>query len=93
MTQTEDMKRITLFTIKRSWKKAAEAILDHLRKIGVNEDYTIYICHGGNEKSAKTILLQVKDYFPNISTKLMTLSPTMITHGGPGCVLIQAIKN
>ena len=92
MTQTEDMKKITLFTIKRSWKKATESVLEHLKKMGVNEEYRIYICHGGDLKVARSVLSQVKGFFENVETEFMSLSPSMITHGGPGCVLIQAIK-
>ena len=92
MTQTEDMNKITLFTIKRSWKKATESILEHLKKLGVDEEYMIYICHGGDLKAANTVLTWVKEVFENVETQFMGLSPSMITHGGPGCVLIQAIK-
>lgn len=92
MTQTEDMKKITLFTIKRSWRKATEAILEHLNKLGVDEEYKIFICHGGDLKTAEAVYEQVRTEFLNVSIELMCLSPTMITHGGPGCVLIQAIK-
>lgn len=92
LTQTEDMKKITPFTIKRSWKKATEAILEHLQKKGVDETYEIYICHGGDLKAAETVVSQVKVHFPHVTINLMSLSPTMITHGGPGCVLIQAIR-
>lgn len=92
MTLTEDKKKITLFTIKRSWKKATEAIAEEMKKLGVNEEYIIYICHGGDLQAAKTVLAQVKESFENVTTKLMCLSPSMLTHGGPGCVLIQAVK-
>ena len=92
LTQTEDMKKITPFAIKRSWKKATEAILEHLEKMGVNEEYIIYICHGGDLKAAETVLAQTREYFPNVDTEFMSLSPSMITHGGPGCVLIQTIR-
>ena len=92
LTQTEDMKKITLFSIKRSWKKATEAILDHLKKKGVDENYVFYICHGGDLKIAETVVSQTKAHFPHVTINLMGLSPTMITHGGPGCVLIQAIR-
>ena len=92
LTQTEDMKKITPFAIKRSWKKATEAILEHLEKLGVNEEFIIYICHGGDLKMAEAVLTQTKEYLPNVETEFMSLSPSMITHGGPGCVLIQAIR-
>lgn len=92
MTQTEDMKKITLFTIKRSWKKATEAILEQLKKLGVNEEFIIYICHGGDLQAARAVLAQVKESFGTVAAELMSLSPSMMTHGGPGCVVIQAIR-
>ncbi len=92
MTQTEDMKKITLFTIKRSWKKATEAIVEDLKKKGVNEEYKIYICHGGDKKAAEAVYAQVETVFVRTNMEMISLSPTMITHGGPGCVLIQAIR-
>lgn len=92
MTQTEDMKKITLFTIKRSWKKAAEAVIEEMKKRGVDEDYLIYICHGGDLSAAEAVSAQVSTAFPNVSMEMKSLSPTMMTHGGPGCVLIQAIQ-
>lgn len=92
MTLTEDKKKITLFTIKRSWKKATEAIAEEMKKLGVDENYIIYICHGGDVKAAEGVLSQIKERFSNVTTELMCLSPSMLTHGGPGCVLIQAVK-
>ena len=92
MTLTEDKKKITLFTIKRSWKKATEAIAEEMKKLGVDENYVIYICQGGDVKAAEGVLSQIKERFSNVTTELMCLSPSMLTHGGPGCVLVQAIK-
>ena len=92
LTQTEDMKKITPFTIKRSWKKAIGAILEHLQKKGVDENYEIYVCHGGDLRAAEMVVSQTREQFPDVTINLMSLSPTMITHGGPGCVLIQAIR-
>ena len=92
MTQTEDKKKITLFTVKRSWKKATEAIVEQLKKIGIDEEYMIYICHGGDETAAEGVLSRIKESFCSITTKMMCLSPSMLTHGGPGCVLVQAIR-
>ena len=91
MTQTENKKKITLFTIKRSWKKAIAAILDEFEKIGVNEDYIIYVCHGGDLKNAELVREKVKERFQGVDTVCSSLSPTMMTHGGPGCVLLQTI--
>ena len=92
MTQTEDRRRITPFTIKRSFKKAVEAILEHLEKIGVNEEYVIYLGHAGDLKPVKQVLEQIQEKFPGVTTEVMELSPSLVTHGGPGCVTIQVIK-
>lgn len=92
LTQTEDMKRITPLAVKRSWKKAVEAIVERLNRLGVNEAYRIYVCHAGDLKAAESVMKQIKEYFANVELELLGLSPTMMTHGGPGCVLVQAIK-
>ena len=92
LTQTEDMRRITPLVIKRSRKKAVEAIIERLKSLGVDENYFISICHAGVYEHAKEVLQQIKQHFSNSTLELFSLSPTLITHGGPGCVLIQAIK-
>lgn len=92
LTQTEDKKRITPFAIKRSGKKAVMAILDHLKEIGVNEDYYITVCHGGVQDKAREVLDMIKGKFERATVDLFQLSPSLITHGGPGCIVIQAIR-
>lgn len=92
LTQTEDKKRITPFAIKRSGKKAVLAILDHLKEIGVDENYYITVCHGGAQERAKEVMKMIKDKFEQATVELFQLSPSLITHGGPGCIVIQAIR-
>ncbi len=92
LTQTKDMKKITPFTIKRSVRKATESIIEHLQKIGVDDSYMLYVCHGGDLAAAESVKAQLAAAFPNTGLELLSLSPAMITHGGPDCVLIQAIK-
>lgn len=92
MTQTEDMKRITLFAIKRSRKKAVDAIIEHLKKLGVNKDYIISVSHAGVYENAKTVLEQIRTQFMDSTMELFHLAPALVTHGGPGCIVIQAIK-
>lgn len=92
MTQTEDKKRIELFVIKRSCRKAVEAVFNHLKSLGINEDYIISIGHAGVAEKAVSILAQIKEQFQNTRFELLQLSPSLITHGGPGCVTIQVIK-
>ena len=92
MTQTPDMKKITLLTIKRSVRKATDAIIENMKKIGVNETYKLYVCHGGDLAAAEAARDQLMAAFPGCELDLLSLSPAMITHGGPGCVVFQAIR-
>lgn len=91
LTQTEDKRRIQPLVIKRSGKKALEAILEHLKNKGVDEDYIISVAHAGACEKAKEALTQIKERFTNTKTELFQLSPTLITHGGPGCITIHAV--
>lgn len=92
MTQTEDKKKITPFTIKRSKKKAAIAIIEHLKSIGVDKNYLISISHGGVKKEAEQVAEQMKMYFPETEVETFILAPSLVSHGGPGCIVVQAIK-
>ena len=91
MTQTEDMRRITPFAIKRSWKKAVEAIISHFQTLGVDDNFIITVGHAGAYEKAQEILNQIKEQFQTATLELFQLSPALITHGGPGCVTIQVI--
>lgn len=92
LTQTEDMRRITLFSIKRSKKKAVAAIIDHFKSIGVDENFLITISHGGVIEEAKAIMEQFRENFANTAMEMFSLVPSLISHGGPGCIVIQTIR-
>ena len=92
MTQTEDMRRITPFVIKRSWKKAVDAIVNHFHELGVDENFIITIAHAGAAEKALEVLNQFKEQFQTTTLEMFQLSPALITHGGPGCVTIQVIR-
>lgn len=92
LTQTEDMKRIRPFTIKRLRKKAVDAIIEHLKTMEVDKDYIISIAHAGACETAKAVFEQIRQQFAYTAMELFQLSPALITHGGPGCVTIQAIR-
>lgn len=92
MTQTEDKTRIAPFAIKRSWKKAEEAIIKHLKTMGVDKQWLISIGHAGSLEKAGEIAEQMKVEFSDAEIELLQLTPSLITHGGPGCVTIQAVR-
>lgn len=92
MTQTEDKKKITPFTIKRSKKKAVIAIIEHLKSIGVDKDYLISISHGGVKKDAEQVAEQMNMHFPETEIETFLLAPSLVSHGGPGCLVVQTIR-
>lgn len=92
LTQTKDMKSITLFSIKRTKRKALEAIIEHFKSLGVNEDFLITVSHGGVVEEAKEIMQRLKEQFENTTVELFALAPSLVCHGGPGCLLIQTIR-
>ena len=91
LTQTEDMKRIKPYTLKRSHKKAVEAVIEYFKGMSVNKDYIISIGHAGVRQMAENVVRQIRNHFSDITIELFQLSPTLITYGGPGCITIQAI--
>lgn len=91
MTQTQDMKRITLFAIKRSRKKAVAALVDHFKSLGVNEKYMISVSHGGVKEEAMAVLEQLREHFASSVLELFSLPPSLMIHGGPGCIVIQTM--
>ena len=91
LTQTRDKTRITPLVIKRSWNAAVETVLKQLQALGVGENHLISVCHAGTPEKAERILQQVKAHFTASETEVLELSPGLITHGGPGCIVIQAI--
>ena len=91
LTQTKDKTRITPLGIKRSWDGAVESVMKQLQSLNVGADHLISVCHAGTPQKAERILQQIKARFAASETELLELSPALITHGGPGCIVIQAI--
>lgn len=92
LTQTEDKKKITIHCIKRTEKKAVQAIIDHLKSQGVDENWLITVTHGGVPEKAKAVLAQLKEQFSQSATEMFGLVPSLVSHGGPGCIVVQSIR-
>ena len=91
LTQTKDGKRICPIGIKRNWKSAVDTVLQQLQTRNVGADDLISICHAGVPQRAEQVLRRVKDRFASTEIELLELSPALIAHGGPGCIVIQSI--
>ena len=92
LTQTKDKTRISPVGIKRSWKAAVELIFQRLEVLGVAKGWLISVSHAGTPEKAQGILEQTMERFPQAEGELLELSPGLMTHGGPGCIVIQAIR-
>ena len=92
LTQTRDKTRITPIGIKRSWNAAVDMILQRLQELGVGMEYLISVSHAGTPEKAQRVLRQIQERFRSVETELLELSPALMTHGGPGCIVIQAVR-
>ena len=92
LTQTADKTRITPVGVRRNWKTAVELIIQKLRCLGVGENHLISVSHAGAPRRGEEVLAQLKESFPHTEMELLELSPALITHGGPGCIAVQAVR-
>ena len=92
LTLTEDRKKITLFTVKRSKRKALDAIIENLKEKGVNKDHLIMVSHAENAKEAESTCAKLKEHFAESDMEIHKLAPSLMTHGGPGCIVVQVIR-
>lgn len=92
LTQTEDKTRIKPIAIKRTWKTAVDTIIQRLEAVGINHEYLISVCHAGTYQKAVSAVEQIRAAFASSEIEILHLSPALITHGGPGCIVVQAIK-
>ena len=91
LTQTKDKTRIMPLGVRRSWNAAIDAILQHMEDKQVGADHLITVCHAGTPEKAEKIAGQVQERFPLAEIEVLPLSPALMTHGGPGCIVLQSI--
>jgi DegV family protein with EDD domain len=92
LTQSEDRRRISLMTVRRTWKAAVGTIISSLKDTGVDERCLLSVAYAETKDLAAKVRRQIAESFPNVETELLQLSPSLITHGGPGCVVVQMVR-
>jgi DegV family protein with EDD domain len=92
LTQTFDRRRIKPIGGKRSWKTAIEVIVHRLQNLEIDQNYLLSVCHTGTPQRAEEARNQIQEAFPNNEIEILELCPALITHGGPGCIVVQAVK-
>lgn len=91
LTQSEDRRRISLMTVRRTWKAAVGTIISSLKDKGIDERWLISVAYADTKDLAAKVRRQICESFPRVETELLQLSPSLITHGGPGCVVVQTV--
>lgn len=92
MTLTEDKKRICALGIKRTKQKALAAIIDQLKKTGVDESYILSVSCDEITEEINEVAEMLKTQFEKTTVEIFTLVPSLVCHSGPSCILIQAVK-
>jgi DegV family protein with EDD domain len=91
MTMTKDRKQLCNFTIKRSFKKAIQEIIEHFHQDNLGNQHKLFVSHSIAPALAETAKAMLKEAFPHTEVSILHLSPAFTTQGGPGCVAIQSI--
>ena len=91
LTQTADHRRISFMTVRRTWKSAVGAIITSLKDTGIDDRYLISITYADKKDLAAKVRRQILESFPRTQNEILQLSPSLITHGGPGCIVVQAV--
>lgn len=91
ITQTEGSQRLEKFGVARTWGKAIDDIMAHMKKQGVGLSHKITISHAVKDDIALMFAQKIKQVFSMPDIEILLLTPVMITQGGPGCVAIQYI--
>ena len=91
LKQTADHRRISFMTVRRTWKSAVGAIITSLKDTGIDDRYLISIAYADKKDLAAKVRRQILESFPRTQNEILQLSPSLITHGGPGCIVVQAV--
>ncbi|MCF0246187.1 MAG: DegV family protein [Ileibacterium sp.] len=83
---------LTTLGAARTFGKIFEKVDAFFSSKGMDENYTIYVSHGGNPKMAQKAAAYFEKHYPNAKVIVNLLCPMFISHGGPGCVSIQCIN-
>ncbi len=90
--QTRDGTRLDKFHVARTFGMAVDQIVKEFRKANLDICHRIYVSHADAIEKCEQAIQKLKAAFPHVEIETISLSPAMITQGGPGCVAIQFIK-
>ena len=91
MTQTDDGCRLTVASIRRGYKAAAQYVAEALQKKGIGAGWRVYIAHAADADKVDMTLKLLTGALPGAVIEVVDLSPAFITQGGPGCLAVQYV--
>lgn len=91
LSQSTNKLKIDKFAVSRTWHGAINTIVQDLLKNNVDSSYRIYVLHADNQSAANTAIQMLEEAIPQADIVSFMLAPAMITHGGPGCLVIQYV--
>ncbi len=91
LKQTDDGRRLEKHALARGMKAAIAASVKGLHGIHVGEGHALFVSHSGAPELAEQAVAALKLAFPRTDITVHSLSPAMITQGGPKCISIQSI--
>lgn len=92
MTQTPDGCKLDKYAIKRNMKQAVGAVVERLKKRGVDTKHIIYVSHANAVEDAKKVMEMLKEHFAEVEIIMLELGAAFVTQGGPKCIAIQYIE-
>ena len=92
LTQSEDHRRISFMTVRRTWKTAVATIISSMKETGIDERFLITVAYADKRDLAVKVRRQIHESFPQVESELLQLPPSLITHGGPGCIVVQTVQ-
>jgi len=84
--------KIEKYGLARTMTQAVDMIIDSVQKRGADAMHRFYVCHGDDIDSARAAAGRIKDRIQGAIVEILLLSPTMASHGGPGCITVHCIK-
>ncbi|MBQ3180709.1 MAG: DegV family protein [Firmicutes bacterium] len=89
---SDNGRHLDLFTVKRTFAKTVEAIIEDMKKRGADASYKFYVSHAGAPKRAEQAVAALQRVFGmDISLEVLHLGPAFIAQGGPGCVSLHFV--
>lgn len=92
LTPTPQGSRLVLAGVKRNFALAVTTAIHTFAEMGVGEGWRLYVTHAGAPRLAQQAQRLMHAAFPTAVLEVLPLSPAFVTHGGPGCVALQAIR-